>query len=401
MSHFNKLWLGQSVSLVGSAITAFVLPTLAVLVLHAAPFQLGVISALQTLPFPVLGLLAGVVADRLSRRNIMIVSDLVRCAAVGSVPIAAMLHSLQMPQLYAVALVSGVASAFFGIAYQAYLPVIVTPERLTDANAKLEFSNSGSSMLGIALGGVLVAWIGAAYALAIDAVSYVVSAVSLLLVGAQERLHKGRPLTRKQLLSDVREGLHVVFRSNDLRWILYATATTNFGGAMIMAVFFIYAYRTLHLAPGMLGLVDGLANVGFIGALLAVRVRNRLGLRRTLASALLVVGLGSLAILLAGIGAPYLVLFVQGVVLAIAIPVYNINQVSYRQALVGVDLQGRMNATMRTFVWATMPIGSLAGGYLGTSIGVPATIACGALLSCAATLLVMPLRERVHGVAGA
>lgn len=394
MSNFHKLWLGQTVSVLGSAITVFALPTLAILVLHATPVQVGALAALETLSFPILGMIIGVVADRFSRRRIMIAADLVRFAALASVPLAAIVHSLHMPQLYAVALVSGAASAFFGIAYQSYIPVIVTTERLTDANAKLEFSNSGSTMVGMALAGALVQWIGAAFAFAADAFSYIISAVSLITIRAREKPHKGPALSLRQGVLDVIEGLQVVFKSNDLRWILYATATTNFGGAMIMAVFFIYAYRELHLQPGILGVVDGLANLGFIGALLAVRVRNRLGLRATLAGALLVAGLGSLGILLAGMVLPYLVLFVQGALVAIAVPIYNINQVSYRQALVSVDLQGRMNATMRTFVLGTMPVGSLLGGYFGTVVGVPATIACGALLSCAATLLVLPLRER-------
>lgn len=154
------------------------------------------------------------------------------------------------------------------------------------------------------------------------------------------------------------------------------------------------AYRMLHLQPGLLGLVDGFANVGFIGAMFAVRVRNRLGLRATLIGSLLVAGLASMCILLAGISTPYVVLFAQGAILAVAVPIYNINQVSYRQALVDVRLQGRMNATMRTFVWGTLPLGSIIGGWCGTVLGVPQTIACGSLLACAAALWILPLRER-------
>jgi MFS family permease len=394
MSDFNKLWLGQTISLLGSAVTMFALPTLAVLVLHATPVQLGALTALQTLPFPFLGMFVGVVADRVSRRRIMIVADIVRFVALASVPIAAGGGALGMPQLYGVAFMSGTASAFFGIAYQSYLPVIVPAKRLTDANAKLEFSNSGSAMAGIALAGVLVQWIGAALAIAADALSYIASVISLLTIRSAEEPHKGPPLSLRQAVHEINEGLKVVFRSNDLRWILYATATTNLGGAMIVAVFFIYAYRLLHLQPGLLGLVDGLANLGFVGALFAVRVRNRLGLRATLIASLLGAGLGSMCILLAGVAAPYVVLFAQGAAVAVAVPIYNINQVSYRQALIDARLQGRLNATMRTFVWGTVPLGSIIGGWLGALIGVPATIACGALVSCVAALWVLPLRVR-------
>lgn len=394
MSDFNKLWFGQTVSLLGSAITIFALPTLAVLLLHATAVQLGILAALQTAPFPILGLFIGVTADRISRRNIMIVADLARFIALSSIPITAVVHSLNMQLLYAVALVTGTASAFFGIAYQSYLPVIVKAEHLPDANAKLEFSNSGSAMAGMALAGAFVQWIGAAFAIAADAISYIISAVSLVAIKTREKSNKKMPFSLRQVRLEIVEGLQVVFRSTDLRWILYATAMSNFGGAIIMAVFFIFAYRTLHLQPGVLGVVDGIANLGFVGALFAARIRERVGLRATLASALLLAGLGSMGILLARVAAPYVVLFAQGALVAIAVPIYNINQISYRQALVAVELQGRMNATMRTFVWGTVPLGSLLGGYLGTSIGVTMTIACGGLASCLAALFVLPLHER-------
>lgn len=394
MSDFNKLWLGQTVSLLGSAVTLFALPTLAVLVLHATALQVGALTALETLPFPVLGMLVGVIADRVSRRRIMIGADVVRLAALASIPLAALGKVLAMPQLYAVALITGSASAFFGISYQAYLPVLVPRERLTDANAKLEFSNSGSAMAGRAFAGVLVQWIGAAFALAVDAASYLVSVISLLTIRKHEPAHAGPPLTPRQAAREMREGLAVVFKSDDLRWILCATATTNFGSAMIMAVFFIFAYRILHVQPGLLGVVDGFANVGFIGAILAVRIRSRFGLRITLMGALFASGAASLAILLAVLGAPYVVLFVQGAIFAIAVPIYNVNQVSYRQGLIDVRLQGRMNATMRTFVWGTLPLGSIAGGWLGTVAGVQTTIAIGGLLACAAAVWILPLRSR-------
>ncbi len=134
-------------------------------------------------------------------------------------------------------------------------------------------------MAGVALAGAFVQWLGAALAIAADAASYLVSVIFLLAIRAPEQPHSGPRLSLHQAVCELQEGLEVVFKSDDLRWILLATATTNFGGAMIVAVFFIYAYRTLHLAPGLLGLADGLANVGFIGALFAVRVRNRFGLR--------------------------------------------------------------------------------------------------------------------------
>lgn len=393
-SDFNKLWAGQTVSLLGSALTMFALPTLAVLLLHATPVQVGALAALQTLPFPILGMLVGVLADRLSRRKIMIVADIVRFAALSTIPLTALFGVLKMPQLYAVSLVTGCASAFFGITYQSYLPVIVKTDRLTDANIKLEFSNSGTAMAGSALAGALVQWVGAAAAIAFDAFTYVVSVISLLLIGSPEPVHEGPALSVPQAFREMVEGLNIVVRSSDLRWISCATATVNFGGGMVNAVFLIYAYRILHLQPGLLGLVDGLAEIGFVGALLSARVRKRLGLRLTLIVALIIGGVAAGCMLLAQTLQPYAVLFFTTAVVAVTIPIYNVNQISYRQALVDVRMQGRMNATMRTFVWGTVPVGSFAGGYLGAAIGVPATIAVGAALSIVSAIWLLPLRER-------
>lgn len=371
----------------------FALPTLAVLVLHATALQVGALSALQTLPFPILGLFVGVLADRFSRRRIMIAADVVRFVVLISVPVGAYAGVLGMPQLYAVALLTGIASAFFGISYQSYLPVIVPADKLTDANTKLEFSNSGAAMAGNALGGALVQWLGAPLAIAADACSYIASVGSLLLIRAPEPVHEGPALSMRQTVVEMREGIHLVFDSSDLRWILGATAMTNFGGGMINAVFLIYAYRILHLKPGLLGLVDGLAEIGFVGALLSTRLRRAFGLRATLIGALLVGSTGAASMLAAMLGVPYVVLFVASAIVAISIPIYNVNQVSYRQALVDVRMQGRLNATMRTFVWGTVPLGAVAGGYLGTLAGAPVTIAAGALVSAGAAAWLQPLSE--------
>lgn len=394
LDNFNKLWLGQTISLLGSAVTTFALPTLAIFTLHATPLEIGTLSALAVLPFPVLGMLVGVLADRLARRKILITADIVRFAALASIPIAAHFGVLRMGQLYVVALFAGIGSAFFGITYQSYLPLLVRTERLIGANTKLEFSNSGSQIAGSAIAGALVQWLGAAFAIAVDAVSYLASIVSLVLIRTEEEPHNGPSLTLKQAILEVREGIACVFDSHDLRWILGATATTNLGGAMIGSMSLLYAYRVLHLQPGVLGVVFGFAGLGFIGALLSARVRETFGLRLTLIISLVVAACAFAAMLLASLGFPYVVLFISSAIAAIAVPIYNINQVSYRQALVDQRLQGRMNATMRTFVWGVGPLGSIIGGYLGNVAGIEQTIAAGAVVAAAGALWLLPMQER-------
>ncbi len=391
---FNKLWAGQTVSLLGSALTAFALPTLAVLVLHATPAQVGALAAMQTLPFPILGIFVGVLADRWPRRAIMIVADLVRFAVLATVPIAAFLGVLRMPQLYLVALASGIGSAFFSITYQSYLPVIVAKDELASSNVKLEISNSGATIAGSVVAGALVQFAGAATAVAVDAVSYLVSVISLARIRTPEPAHDGPPLTPRQALREIGEGVATVRHAPNLRWIGAATATTNFGGAIVSAVTLIYAYRVLRLQPGPLGIAYGIAEIGFIGALLSTRIRTRIGLRATLIGAIVLGALANGAVLFAQLGLPYAVLVSSYAIAAVTVPVYNVNQVSYRQAVIDVRLQGRVNATMRTLVWGTLPLGALAGGYLAGVIGVPQTILTGSVIAGLAAIWLLPVHDR-------
>lgn len=380
--------------MLGTALTAFALPTLAVLVLHASTFQLGLLSALQRLAFPILGLLIGVLVDRYSRRTIMIAADFVRFGVLGSIPILAALHSLDMSVLFGAALLSGIAAVFFDLSYVSYLPVVVTTDRLSEGNAKLEFSNSGASISGNALAGGLIQWIGAAATILIDAISYLVSAVSLITITAKEPPHVPPRFSIQQVTQDIRHGLRVVFSSSDLRSIMLATGVYNIGSGMITAVSLIYAYRTLSLQPALLGLVYGLANLGFVGALLAARVRRWLGLKTTLMITLLASGVASGGLLLAQLGAPYLFLYLSSLITAVSIPIYGVNAVSYRQGFVDPRLQGRVTGVMRVFAWGTFPLGSLLGGFTGTLAGVQSTIAIGAVFSGLSALGLMFFHER-------
>src|SRR5918911_2926365 len=169
---FLKLWSGETVSKLGSEVTLLALPTVAILVLHAGPLQVGLLSALEFLSFPVLGLIAGVIADRLRRRPIMIVCDLGRALALGSIPIAYSLNLLTINQLYAVALVTGVFTVFFDVSYQSYLPSLIDRKDLVEGNTKLQVSESAAQIGGPALAGFLIQVISGARAIAVDAISY-------------------------------------------------------------------------------------------------------------------------------------------------------------------------------------------------------------------------------------
>jgi MFS family permease len=394
MSAFNKLWLGQSASAIGSAMTAFALPTIAIFSLHATPLQIGALSALEVLPWPFVSMPAGVLADRFSRRAILIAADALRFAALASIPIAAWLGRLSMAQLYVVALATGIGTVFFSISYQSFLPWIVSSEHLGSANAKLEASNSGSQVLGTAAGGGIVQWLGGAVAIAIDALSYVVSIVTLCLMQTNEEPHSGRRLTAKQLVADVREGITYTFAFSDIRCIAGAIATVNFGFAISDSMTLLFVYRIVHLQPGPVGVATGLAAFGFVGALFATRVQAVLGLRLALLASLIAFGCSKASILLAQVAVPYVILFLSSALTSIASLVFYVNQLSYRQARVPLRLQGRVTATLRMVTWGIAPLGSMVGGGLGQVVGIRSTIAIGAALGLAGALWLLPMREQ-------
>ncbi len=381
---FLKLWAGESVSVFGSQVTVLAVPTVAILILHAGPFQVGILSALEFLAFPTLGLVAGVYADRLRRRPIMIVCDIGRGLALGSIPVAFLLNLLTLEQLYFVALLTGIFTVFFDVSYQSYLPALVDRPNLIEGNTKLEITRSTAQVAGPAVAGFLIQWIGGARAVAVDALSFFLSAIALASIRKPEPEPKPSTASGTSgFIPEMREGLDVVI-GNPILWRIAAcTATTNLGSNMVFgAVFLVFAYRQLHLSAGVVGVVFALSSVGALaGAFLAGWVARKLGIGPTLGVMVIVGGLALLATPIALVGAPAVILATTGFIEGLTIPIYNINQVSLRQAITPDRVQGRMNATMRTIVWGTIPLGAFIGGILGTSIGLVQTIVLGGILS--------------------
>ncbi|MDP9372215.1 MAG: MFS transporter, partial [Chloroflexota bacterium] len=377
---FVKLWAAQTVSQFGSQVTLFALPLVAALTLGASPAQMGILSAVEFAPFLLLGLVAGVWVDRLPRRAILIATDLARAALLLAIPAAALAGRLSMGLLYAVAALTGCCTVFFDVAYQSYLPALVRRDDLAEGNGKLEASRSVAQIAGPGLAGGLVQLVTAPFALLVDAVSFLLSGFALALIRAREGRASG-PTGGGRILAEIGEGLRVVLHSPLLRPIAACTATANLFGTIGQAIFVLYVTRQLGIGPGLLGVIFAAGNLGaLLGAAAASRVARRCGLGATIIGSITFGGLGGLLVPLAGgpraVAVPLLI--AGQALLTFGGVMYNVNQVSLRQAITPGRLLGRMNATMRFIVWGTIPVGALTGGFLGEAIGLRPTLVVGA-----------------------
>lgn len=386
--------VGQSISELGSSVTQIALPTIAVLLLHASPFELGVLLALQRIPFPILALFVGVWVDRLPRRRVMIIADVLRAAVLATVPIGAVAGFLGLPLLYAVALTSGVLQIFFDLSYLSYVPELVDRADLREANSALQTSSSVARLAGPGIGGLLIQFIGAARAVSLDAASFVVSFLSLLWMGRDTS-----PVRQRSALGmwrELREGFVHVFAHPVLRTMIITFGFVILFGHVTEPNLYPFAYSNLHLTPATLGWllsVEGAAAV--VGAFLTPRITARFAAGWILALTGVGTGAAFVVISFAGAGPTILILLGALVVNGLLDPMNNVTQWSLRQLLTPDHLQGRMNSIFRTVYWGAWPLGNLIGGYLGTLIGARNSIFAAGLIfgSLSLLFLVGPVRD--------
>ena len=379
---FVKLWSGQTASLFGSAITGLALQFIAVVTLEASAVEIGLLGAVGTAPALVVGPIAGVWVDRLQRRTLMIASDLIRALLLTTIPIAAFLDILSMAQLYTVGFLAGSARVVFGLAARSYLPSIVERQRLVEGNAKLKISSSITSVAGHSLAGLVIQAISALAALLVDAVTYLLSAFCVLAIRSRE---EAPHISASPLLAQVRQGLGLVFGNPLLRAFAGCTTTSNFTSQVLFSLYILFGVRELGLNAAELGLIYGIGASGaLVGALIGPWATARFGLGRTLVGGAV---LGSLEVLPVAFATPdlaMLLLLLSGFVGHFGWTVYSINETSLRQAVIPMDFQGRMNATMLFIGDGMLPVGALVGGVLGEVFGLREAItaaAFGSLLS--------------------
>ncbi|NUT93040.1 MAG: MFS transporter [Saccharothrix sp.] len=392
---FRLLWAGDTISYFGASVGRVVLPLLAAGTLAATPFQMGLLTAANTAAFLLIGLPAGVWVDRMRRRPIMLTADFVRFGLLLSVPVAWWLGTLTLVHLIVVALLVGTATVMFDIAYQSYLPVLVGRDQLVEGNSKLTASQSVAEVSGPAIAGGIAQAVGAANGVLGTGLGYLASALFLLRIRTPEP--EPQRAEQPNLVAEIKEGLRFVFGNRSLRAIVGTTGTANFFGGMGMAVIVLFLARVLDLSDGVIGLILTSAGMGgVLGALTANRWNKRFGQLRVIWLVMLVTQPFGLLIPLGGADWRLVFVFVGDLAVAYGAIVYNIAQVSYRQAICPDHLLGRMNASIRFVVWGSMPLGGLVGGVLGGQIGIVSTLWLAMAGQALAVLWVLfsPLRSR-------
>ena len=394
---FLKLWSAETISQFGTQVSQLAIPLVAIIVLDASAFEVAALGTIFFAPFILFTLPAGVWVDRLPRRPILIAGDLSRAVVLATIPVAYVADALTLWQLYVAAFLAGTCTVFFDVAYQSYLPSLVERAQIIEGNSRLEVSRSAAQIGGPGLGGLLVQLFTAPYAVLVDALSFLGSGLFILGIGKREELHvSAAKEERPNLWIELKEGLRFVLGNRYLRAQAGCTATSNLFFSVAFSIYLVYVVRVLELSPGVIGLVFSIGAAGsMLGAFTARRLSDRFGIGPTTIGVTLLQGPALLLVPLAPTDSAIPFLVASGVVVGFVVVVYNITQVSFRQAICPERLQGRMNSVMRFIVWGTIPLGNLSGGALATWIGLRETIVVGAVGAGASFLwiLLSPQRE--------
>ncbi|HZS23934.1 MAG TPA: MFS transporter [Gaiellaceae bacterium] len=376
---FLKLWTGQTISEFGSQVSQLAIPWVALVNLNASAFDVATLGTVEFLPFVLFTLPAGVWVDRLRRRSVLVAGDFGRALLLSSIPIAWALGDLTLAQLYVVGFLVGIHTVFFDVAYQSYLPELVDRDSLIEGNSKLNVTSSGAQLAGPGAAGGLIGLATAPYAILVDAVSFVVSGGFTIWIRTRAA-EPEEPAERRHLHVELWEGLRYVLRHRLLLPQAMSTGVSNFFTNVSFSILIVYAHRRLGMSSGLIGLSFSLAAFGWmLGAAQADRMRRWLGIGGATMLGASLTGPASLIVPFAPKSFPVPFLVASGAIMGFGAVVYNIQQVSLRQAICPPRLQGRMNASMRFLVWGTMPLGSLTGGTIAATAGLRVALFVGAI----------------------
>lgn len=391
---FRRLWGGQTLSLFGSEVTEFALPMVAIVTLSATTSEVGILRAAQFAPFLLLSLFAGVLVDRTRRRPIMAMANVSRAVLIGAVPMAAWMGVLSPQPLWVIAFLFGLATMMFDTAYLSYLPSLLHRDELVEGNSRLAMSASTAEASGPGIGGVLVEAVTAPFALAVNAVAYAGSAISIVRIRRAEpppEQEPGEQFSLSVMGREIKDGLRTVFSSPYLRALVGEGATFNFFEQVFVVVFMVHAVRVMEISPALLGIIIAMGAVGaLLGAATAPRAARRFGLGPALTTSMAVGNAAPLLVLLAEDASPgsIAILLLSFAVKGYGVGLSNVHTVTVRQTVTPHRLLGRMNASYRVVTFGALPLGAAIGGALGQFVGQRPTIAIAALGLTSATLWV-------------
>ena len=358
---FRWYWFGQSISVIGNQIAVFILPTIAIVLFKASGIEIGLLNAVSTAAYPLFGLFAGVLMDRVRRRPAMITADIARALVFAWVPVAGALGVLGMADLYVVALAAGTFGVLFDVASQSHLPTLLPDALLPKANSRMEISMALAMLSGPALGGLLVQLLTATTALVVTAASFLLSMLTI----ARLRMPEPPAAPRKSgslIFTEIRAGIATLWQHPLLRPVSIAAGLRNLGNTAAATVALLFAYQVLHLSPGTVGVLFTVGGVaGLLGAWMSSRMVSRLGVGRTLI--ITCVSGGAWLAAPVALWLPAIPTFLAvGIMASLWLPVWNATITTLRQTVTPPELLGRVHATARTINFCAVPLGALVGG---------------------------------------
>lgn len=384
---FRWLWGASAVSMFGSEIAELALPLLALLTLSAGADELATLRAAQFLPFLLATLPAGLLVDRRRRRPLMIGADLGRFALFALVPLGVWVGFASMGLLYAIVFAAGVLTVLYQIADFAFLPTVVDADRLPDANARIVATQSANEIGGRGLGGLLVQAVTAPVAVAIDALSYLLSAIGISRVPADD---PPPPVARRSPLREAGEGLKVALSNRYLRALVGEATTFNLFNEVFMIGLMVYAVRDLGISAAGLGLIFVAGGVGsFLGASVGTRIATRWGYGPVLLTTLITGNTAPVAAAAANGRYAAVVLGAVFLVMGVGIGIANAHAVTVRQVASAPQVRGRVNAAYRLLSWGALPAGAALSGVLATRAGAYPAMVIGSIGIASATLWVL------------
>jgi MFS family permease len=387
--NFLVFWGGESVSLLGSAVSYIAFPLVGALFLHASAVQMGVLAMAGKLPGLLLGPFAGPITDRFPGRGLMITADYGRALLMGWVPVAAGLHLLAVWQLFVVSFGVGALTVVFNVAYQAFLPDLLPAAMLTDGNGKLAASQSASEVAGPGIAGSAAALAGLPSAIVLDAVSYLVSALALSRIPVPVRRP---PATERGIWAGIKEGFVLLWQDPLLRISTVSIAIVTAFSQLQMAIYFLFLGTTLHMSVAVIGVVFAASGVaGFVSALLTSRLAGRFGLGRVIVVGQLIQAAGGVLLAVAA-GSQFsaaLIVLAGETCFAVGGSLFVVGFTSIRQQRAPQADRGKVIGASRFMTAALVPVMGLLGGVLGSVIGLRGSLAVGAAGMIAGALLLL------------